>query len=80
MIWRSSETPWFISQNNNNDYYKLSMYVPDIVTRSLQILCHLKCSWSSCHGHVLSHVRVFVVPWTVAHQAPLPMGFSRQGH
>ena len=25
-----------------------------------------------------SHVRLFVTPWTVAHQAPLPMGFSRQ--
>ena len=25
-----------------------------------------------------SHVRVFVTPWTVAHQAPMPMGFSRQ--
>ena len=27
---------------------------------------------------VLSHVRLFVTPWTVAHQAPLSMGFSRQ--
>ena len=26
----------------------------------------------------LSHVRLFVTPWTVAHQAPLSMGFSRQ--
>ena len=26
----------------------------------------------------LSHVRLFVTPWTVAYQAPLPMGFSRQ--
>ena len=26
----------------------------------------------------LSCVRLFVVPWTVVHQAPLPMGFSRQ--
>ena len=26
----------------------------------------------------LSHVRLFVTPWTVAHQAPLFMGFSRQ--
>ena len=25
-----------------------------------------------------SHVRLFVIPWTVAHQAPLSMGFSRQ--
>ena len=26
----------------------------------------------------LSHVRLFVAPWTVAHQAPLFMEFSRQ--
>ena len=26
----------------------------------------------------LSHVRVFVSPWTVVYQAPLSMGFSRQ--
>ena len=26
----------------------------------------------------LSRVRLFVIPWTVAHQAPLSMGFSRQ--
>ena len=25
-----------------------------------------------------SHVRLFATPWTVAHQAPLSMGFSRQ--
>ena len=27
---------------------------------------------------VLSHVRLFVTSWTVAHRAPLSMGFSRQ--
>ena len=26
----------------------------------------------------LSRVHLFVTPWTVAHQAPLSMGFSRQ--
>ena len=26
----------------------------------------------------LSRVRLFVTPWTVAHRAPSPMGFSRQ--
>ena len=25
-----------------------------------------------------SRVQLFVTPWTVAHQSPLPMGFSRQ--
>ena len=29
-------------------------------------------------AHVLSHVRLFVTPWTVACQVPLSMGFSRQ--
>ena len=28
----------------------------------------------------LSHVRLFVTSWTAAHQAPLSMGFSRQGY
>ena len=27
---------------------------------------------------LLSHVRLFVTPWTAAYQAPLSMGFSRQ--
>ena len=27
---------------------------------------------------VLSRVRLFAIPWTVARQAPLSMGFSRQ--
>ena len=26
----------------------------------------------------ISHVRLFAIPWTVARQAPLSMGFSRQ--
>ena len=33
------------------------------------------------HECVLSHFsrsRLFVTPWTVAHQTPLSMGFSRQ--
>ena len=28
----------------------------------------------------LSHVLLFATPWTVAYQASLPMGFSRQGY
>ena len=27
---------------------------------------------------LLSHIRLFATPWTVAHQDPLSMGFSRQ--
>ena len=31
-------------------------------------------------GAIASHVQFFATPWTVAHQAPLSMGFSRQEH
>ena len=27
---------------------------------------------------LLNHVRLFAIPWTVAHQAPPSMGFSRE--
>ena len=30
------------------------------------------------HAQSVSHALLFVIPWTVASQAPLPMGFSRQ--
>ena len=30
------------------------------------------------HAHLLSHVRLFVTPWTVASQAPRSMEFFRQ--
>ena len=36
---------------------------------------------SLVHGNfacVLSHVQLFATPWTVTHQAPLSMGFSKQ--
>ena len=31
-----------------------------------------------CCAQMLSRIRLFVTSWTVAHQAPLSMGFSRQ--
>jgi len=39
---------------------------------------------SACHGLLshtqshFSHVQLFMTPWTIARQAPLPIGFSRQ--
>ena len=42
----------------------------------------LACSLQNAVAVVFSfsHVRLFVTPWTAAHQAPLSMGFSRQEH
>ena len=36
--------------------------------------------WKMKKWKSLSHVWLFVNPWTIAHQAPLSMGFSRQEH
>ena len=39
---------------------------------------HMICIWACMCAQLLSHVRLFVTPWTTAHQAPVSMGFSRQ--
>ena len=39
---------------------------------------HLSFNINSMHAQSLSRVWLFVIPWTVARQAPLSMGFSRQ--
>ena len=36
------------------------------------------CAIFGVHACMLSHVQLFATLWTVAHQAPLSMGFSRQ--
>ena len=35
-------------------------------------------AWVTFPAYVLNRVRLFVTPWTVAHQATLSLGFSRQ--
>ena len=37
-----------------------------------------KSGAENLHVKSLSRVRLFATPWTVAHQAPPSMGFSRQ--
>ena len=48
--------------------------------KSVQIsICpHCSCSELRVVVQLLSCVRLFATPWTVAHQAPLSMGFPRQ--
>ena len=41
-------------------------------------VCVCACARMCTHTHGLSRVRLFATPWTVAHQAPLSMGFPRQ--
>ena len=64
--WQSNNTfllhPKLLSQDLN-----LSVGIQRLGLSSC--VCMLSC---------FSHVRLFATPWTVAHQAPLSMGFSRQ--
>ena len=39
---------------------------------------HIHMHMCVCALSYFSHVQLFVILWTVAHQAPLFMGFSRQ--
>ena len=39
----------------------------------------IRIKWDSC-AYVLSHVWLFATPWTVTCQAPLSLGFPRQGY
>ena len=43
-------------------------------------VCVCVCARAHAHAHTqsFSHVRLFATPWTVARQAPLSVGFSRQ--
>ena len=55
----------------------------EILPRDPTHLITLRAALSSCQHHIrwyqsLSHVQMFVTPWTVAHQAPLSIEFSRQ--
>ena len=58
------EAVWIL----NTDYRVYSAPV-FLLSRLLLLTCMLSC---------FSHVQVFVTLWTVAHQVPLSMGFSRQ--
>ena len=42
--------------------------------------CKSEGAYARAHAQSLRCVRLFVTPQTVAHQAPLSMGFSRQEH
>ena len=67
----SSQRGWRMTPNKNGvslgRWQNASKTV--VIFTQLPMLCGLSCS-------VLSNS--FVTPWTVAHQAPLSMGFSRQ--
>ena len=52
----------------------LYVHVADSLCRTVET----ECSRATMRACVLSHDPLFATPWTVARQAPLSVGFSRQ--
>ena len=50
---------------------ELEMVVSSIILYLLKVCVNVQ---------LLSHVQLFETPWTVAHQAPLSMGFTKQDY
>ena len=53
------------------------IYIPFLYQGCVVCVCVCVCANKRVAG-TLSHAQLFVTPWTVAHQAPLSMEFSRQ--
>ena len=53
---------------------------PKVLVQLAGSHCSICLETLKCVSELLSHVWLFVTPWTVAHQAPLSMGFSRRGY
>ena len=83
-VWWCSSLP---SRNSGAEILGFDLNLEILIQRVCSSIIHYGFPWvQSRHQHVcvlcvcwsLSRVRLFVTPWTVAHQAPLSMGFSRQ--
>ena len=58
--------------------YMYKLYLRIITDEGKSLIHSLINEWVICA--MLSRVQLFTTPWTAAHQAPLSMGFSRQGY
>ena len=72
--WNSDQcyvAAWMGRQFGGECMAESILYSPETATALL-----IGCVLSVCL--ILSHVQLFSTPWTVAHQGPLSMEFSRQ--
>ena len=56
----------------------MNQQLPKITDNPVLCTCVYVCEHACARS--LDHIQFFATPWTVAHQAPLPMEFSRQDH
>ena len=66
---------FYITLNLHCTFWFFSWFWLHLISQIIESYhCERKWKWSRS----LSHVWLFATPWTVAYQAPLSMGFSRQ--
>ena len=53
-------------------------FLNNFISSTIHILLNKESESVKLKAKLLSRVQLFVTPWTVAHQAPPSMGFSRQ--
>ena len=84
--WKLTRNPSSVLLNMTTKEKKITMpytsVKPSTVIKNFCIYyclaSFLICGVDCLPACVFSHVGLFATPWTVAHQAPLSMGFSRQ--
>ena len=70
---RQDTTIWYLQELHFNRL-KVNKWQKTYYTNSKLVRLELR----QCCAELLRHIWLFVIPWTVAHQAHLSMGFPRQ--
>ena len=73
-----SYSPWGHKESDMTEQLTLTYYDPAIPLLDMYIVCVCVSLCVCVCVCVLSHVLLFMTPWTIAHQDPLSLGFSRQ--
>ena len=80
--WYEQQKKWYIKSSLWNFHWKELIPWGKISTIKIWkweiiLLCWIECM-CLCSVWMLNRVQLFATPWTVAHLAPLSMGFSKQ--
>ena len=76
--WRQSSSPLLLVWSE--PLLQSECLLPVVLWACLPVLSGDELKQSEVKSESLSHVQLFAALWTVAHQAPLSMEFSRQEH
>ena len=82
-VWKMQAKHWTqVCSSESSEQLKLSFSGIDVawITEGINGSVLETCQEQDMMHHVLSNVRLFATPWTVARQAPLSMRFSRQAY